>query len=127
MAIKLLTGNRIYPALFVIGSKSVNRNKYDQGAGMWLWPTCLDWKSKSNPAGFTCCKTYSDGSVAHGNGGVLTKARFRTGIFIGRFGTFQDTPVQKLPNPIQLIEIDQPSRNHQAAGGTVSLTKKPVA
>jgi hypothetical protein len=46
-AIKLLFENWIYPAVFVIRNKSSNRSKNDQEAGMWLWPTCLKWKSKA--------------------------------------------------------------------------------
>ena len=47
LAIKLLFRNRICPAVFVIANKSMNRSKNDQEAGMWLWPTCLNWKSKA--------------------------------------------------------------------------------
>jgi len=38
---------QIYPALFVIRCKSLNRSKTIKGANLWLWPTRLSWKSKA--------------------------------------------------------------------------------
>jgi hypothetical protein len=43
----VLWKNQIYPALFVIRYKSLNRSKTIKGANLWLWPTRLDWKSKT--------------------------------------------------------------------------------
>jgi hypothetical protein len=37
----------IYPALFVIRFKSLNRSKTIKGANLRLWPTRLHWTSKA--------------------------------------------------------------------------------
>jgi len=47
MELDVLFGKLICPAVFVISNKSLNQNKNDQEAGMWLWPTRLYWKSKA--------------------------------------------------------------------------------
>jgi len=50
---------------------------------MWLWPTCLKWKSKAIRL-VSYVQDMFIGSVTHGDGGVF-KARLRTGFFTGPF------------------------------------------
>ena len=90
LAMKLLVGYRICPAVSVIGNKSVNRSNKRSRSRYAVVADTPSLEIESNPAGFTCCKTCSSDRLHTAIGGVF-KARLRTGFFVGQCPIIQDT------------------------------------
>jgi len=70
---------------------------------MWLWPTCLKWKSKAIRLVSHVARHVHRIGYTRRWWGIL-KPVFGRAFLLGRFAHFQVTPVQKLSNPIRLIE-----------------------